>query len=73
MAAVIWITPLTDHGKELLDELEKATEHSPTQIRDDGSRSYYLSATGVGVDAFDAKLDSADPNWREHLTRTVAV
>jgi hypothetical protein len=70
MAAVIWFSPLTDHGRELLDELERQTEHSPTEIREDGSRCYYLSAAGVGPEGFDAKLDSMAPDWREHLTRT---
>jgi hypothetical protein len=70
MAAVIWFTPLTDHGRELLDELERQTEHSPTQVREDGSRCYYLSAAAAGVEGFDAKLDSLDSNWAEHLSRT---
>ena len=70
MAAVIWFTPLTDRGRELLDEMERQTEHSPTQVREDGSRCYYLSAERVGVEGFDAKLGTLHPDWREHLTRT---
>lgn len=70
MAAVVWFTPLTDHGRELLDELERKTEHSPTRINEDGSRSYYLSAEGVGVDGFDSMLDRLDSAWAEHLTHT---
>jgi hypothetical protein len=71
MGAVIWFTPLTDRGRELLDEMERQTEHSPTEIREDGARCYYLSAEEVGVEGFDAKLDSMDSDWGEHLTRTV--
>jgi hypothetical protein len=70
MAAVIWFTPLTDRGRELLDELERQTEHSPTEVRENGARCYYLSAAGVGMEGFDAMLDSMDSDWREHLTRT---
>ena len=70
MAAVIWFTPLTDRGRELLDAMESETKHSPTQIREDGARCYYLSAVGVGIEGFDGKLDSMDPDWLDHLNRT---
>ncbi len=66
---MIWFMPLSDRGRELMDDMERQTEHSPTQVRDDGSRCYYLSAEGAGVEAFDEKLDAMDADWREHLTR----
>jgi hypothetical protein len=69
MAAIVRFTPLDDRGRELLNELENATETSPQETFEDGSRSYYLSAHQVGVDGFDAMLDSIDSDWREHLTR----
>jgi preprotein translocase subunit SecA len=70
MAAVVRLTPLTDHGRELLDELESQTQTQPVETLEDGTREYYLSAKQAEVDAFDRVLDRIDENWREHLARS---
>jgi hypothetical protein len=35
-----------------------------------GRVGYYLTAEEVGAEGFDAKLDSLDSAWCEHLSRT---
>ena len=67
MAAVISLRSETPKGREILDELERRTEMKPTEVIDDGSRRYYLSATDADVDALDPMLDKIDPNWRDHI------
>jgi hypothetical protein len=45
MAAIVELTPLTDRGAELLDELERRTEFLPFKTNDrTGSRTYHLNA-----------------------------
>lgn len=69
MAAVIELVPRDERGVELLDALERRTEVLPfkTNTRT-GARAYYLQS--AGTDGFDSVLDSIDPQWGEHLTRT---
>jgi hypothetical protein len=69
MAAIVRLTPLDDRGRELLNELERATAMRPQETFEDGSRSYWLSAAHAGVDGFDPMLDKLDANWREHVSR----
>ena len=40
----------------------------PTELLEDGTRSYYLSATDADVNAFDPMLDKIDRDWRHHVT-----
>ncbi len=68
MAAEIALRANDDRGWEIVDELEKQTEVKPTDVMDDGTRRYYLSAVTAGVDAFDPMLDKIDSDWRDHLT-----
>lgn len=70
MSADVHFQPLDDRGKELLDQLEERTEKRPYLQNDSGERAYWLEAQEVGVDGFDAMLDSIDANWRDHLNRT---
>ena len=73
MSAVIELIPLSDHGRELLDELKEKTDEGPFKtVEATGARTYYLEAQNVDVDGFDAMLHGIDPDWREHLTRTAA-
>jgi hypothetical protein len=70
VAAIVELTPLTDHGRELLDELERRTQVLPYITNErSGSRTYHLPADEVSVDWFDPMLALIDPAWREHLTR----
>jgi hypothetical protein len=70
MLEEIRLQPLTPHGRELLNEMEHSTHEFPVQIDLLGTRTYYVSSAGSGVDALDAALEFIDPAWREHLART---
>lgn len=71
MAAITRLTPLTDRGREPLDQLEERTQVTPSEIdQASGARTYYPATERAGVDAFDVMLDDIDPDWHEHLTRT---
>jgi hypothetical protein len=71
MAALITLQPHDERGEQILDTLEQQTGES-TERLEDGGRKYPADAVSAGVDAFDAMLDSIDPSWRDHLSRTVA-
>lgn len=68
MAVMIALRPDDDHGREILDRLEKRTEVKPFEVLDDGARRYHLEAEDSDLDAFDPMLDEIDRNWRNHLT-----
>ena len=68
MVAVIVFAPLTNRGPVLLDALEAKTGHGPSEVAEDGSRTYFVDTDTA---AFDVVLDGLDPDWREHLTRTL--
>jgi hypothetical protein len=68
MAAVIALRPATDLGREILDELEEATEMQPTEVLEDGTRRYYLNAADADVDAFEPMLEKIDSDWPDHVT-----
>jgi hypothetical protein len=71
MSAEVRLQPLTEHGSELLNELEHSTHEFPVKIEElSGARTYYLSSGASGVDALDAELEWIDPDWREHVART---
>jgi hypothetical protein len=71
VAAITRLTPLTDRGRELLDQLEERTQVTPSEIEEaSGARTYHLASERAGVDAFDVMLDYIDPDWHEQLTRT---
>ena len=70
MAAVIVLLPRTERGREILDELERQTDQTASEINDfTGERTYYLGATAAGPEAFDAMLDRLLPDWRAHVER----
>jgi hypothetical protein len=69
MTDVVELTPITEHGHKLLDELEHRTGAIPFKTDAEGVRTYWLSAVDVGAVGFEAMLDRIDPDWREHLTR----
>jgi hypothetical protein len=67
MAAVIALRPKSDHGGEILDELERRSKVPPMQDEvDDGTRRYHLDGD-ADVDAFDAALCSIDLGRREYV------
>jgi hypothetical protein len=70
MAAIVELTPLTDHGREPLDELERLADLLPFKTNErTGSRTYHLNSKRVSVDGLDPMLDSIDTDWRRHLRR----
>jgi hypothetical protein len=66
MAAAVRLIPLDDHGREIIDAFEEATNEQPTEVQEDGSRRYYLHREDTSV----GTLDRIDPDWQEHITRT---
>jgi hypothetical protein len=67
MPAIVELTPLTQRGRKLLDELEAKTGLLPFKTSDaSGGRAYYLQAS-ANVDGFQAALDRIEPNWVTHL------
>ncbi len=67
MPAIVELTPLTHHGRKLLDELETKTGLLPFKTSDaSGGKTYYLQAS-ANVDGFQAALDRIEPNWVRHL------
>ena len=75
MAAITRLTPLTDRGRELLDQLEERTQVTPSEIDEaSGARTYYLASEraegddgGVlGPEARGVDLDLAPRRDRPH-------
>jgi hypothetical protein len=66
MTAVIALRPKTDHGGEILDQLERRIATRSTQI-EDGTRRYHLAADDADVDAFDRMLYQIDTDWHRHV------
>jgi len=61
-AAITRLTPLTDRGRELLDQLEERTQVTPSEVDEvSGARTHYLASERAEVDAFDVMLDEIDP------------
>jgi hypothetical protein len=68
MPAIVELTPLTQRGQKLLDELEAKTGLLPFKTTDSsGAKTYYLQAS-ANVDGFQAALDRIESNWIAHLT-----
>ncbi len=68
MPAIVELTPLTQRGRELMDELEAKTGLLAFKTSDaSGAKTYYLQAS-ANVDGFQAGLDRIEPNWITHLT-----
>jgi hypothetical protein len=64
------LTPVTQHGHDLLDKLESRTRLFPYKVnRHSSAGPYHQPPDDVGIDGLDAMLDLIDPAWREHLTR----
>jgi hypothetical protein len=62
----IQLTPHTDRGRELLEQLE-ATGVYAFRTDAEGTRTYALDGTGAA--GFDQTLERLDPAWRDHLRR----
>jgi hypothetical protein len=71
MSVVIELIPLSDHGRDLLDELEEKTDKGFKTAEATGARTYYLESAD-STEAFEPMLDQIDADWREYLTRTGA-
>jgi hypothetical protein len=68
MAVVITLSPKTDRGDEVLDELERRTGMQSERL-DDGTRRYYLEDDKADPDAFDPTLNEIRPDWHQHVER----
>ena len=69
MATIVILSPLTDHGRALIDKFERVTGELPVTVnRGTGDRTYYMGRGGV--ESFDAMLDDLEPDWREHIARS---
>lgn len=69
MSGIIRLTPRTERGRAILDDLERQTGRPPVRSDRTGTREYWLTAESIGVDGFDAVLDKIAPDWRDHLSR----
>ena len=68
MPAIVELTPLTQRGRKLLDELEAKTGLLPFKTSHaSGAKAYYLQAS-ANVGGFQAALHRIEPNWVAHLT-----
>lgn len=68
MAVVITLSPKTDRGDEVLDELERRTGIQSERL-DDGTRRYYLEDDKADPEAFDPTLNEIRPDWHQHVER----
>jgi hypothetical protein len=67
MPAIVELTPLTQRGQQLLDELEAKTGLLPFKTTGaSGAKTYYLQAS-ANVGGFRAALQRIEPNWVAHL------
>ncbi|HEV2785333.1 MAG TPA: hypothetical protein VGV67_03005 [Solirubrobacteraceae bacterium] len=57
-----------DRGEQILDELEDLLGHG-SERRDNGERSYFLTAKAGSSETVVAKLDEIAPDWGEHISR----
>ena len=57
-----------DRGEQILDELEERLSHG-SERRDNGERSYFLTAKGGSPDTVIEKLAEIAPDWGEHISR----
>ena len=67
VSANLQFVPLSEHGRGLLDELERRTGVTPYVTDGQGARTYWLSSVDVGAAGFDSMLNRIDPDWRQHL------
>lgn len=57
-----------DRGEQILDELEEQIGHG-SERRDNGERSYFLTAKAGSAETIVAKLDEIAADWGEHISR----
>ena len=57
-----------DRGEEILDELEERLGHG-SERRDNGERSYFLTAKAGSAETLVETLDQIAPDWGEHVSR----
>lgn len=57
-----------DRGEQILDELEEQLGHG-SERREDGERSYFLTAKAGSLETVVEKLDEIAPDWGEHISR----
>lgn len=68
MSAIVCFRVLGDRGKEILEELERRTDHQSVETPT-GEHEFVLTSATAGVDGFDAMLARIAPDWRDHLSR----
>ncbi len=57
-----------DRGEQILDELEELLGHG-SERREDGERSYFLTARAGSPETIVETLDAIAPDWGEHVSR----
>lgn len=57
-----------DRGEQILDELEEQILHG-SERRENGERSYFVTAKAGTPDTLVEKLDEIAPDWGEHISR----
>jgi hypothetical protein len=68
MPAIVELTPLTQRGHAILEELETNTGLVPLRTDDaSGAKTYYVEGWS-GVEGFQAALDRTDPTWVRYVT-----
>lgn len=69
MQAIVVYVPHDERGEEILDELERRTEHRSTASDyAPNARQYWVTGAEAHVHAFEPMLDGIDPDWAEHVT-----
>jgi hypothetical protein len=71
MSTEVTLTPKTDRGREILDELEDRTTSPFRRNLHTGARSYWRNAFGVPETGFRPVLEDIASDWREHLSVTL--
>jgi hypothetical protein len=66
MPTIVELTPITQRGHGVLDEIESRTGELPFTIEATGARAYALDGA-MNVGGFKAGLDVVDPDWERHL------
>ncbi len=57
-----------DRGEEILDKLEDELRHG-SERRENGERSYFVTAKGGSPETLVEKLGEIAPDWGEHISR----
>ena len=70
VSTTVTLTPLTDRGREILDQLEAEATPAFRWSERTGARSSWINAVAAPPEGYEAALERIAPDWREHLTTT---